>query len=63
MSLLILVALLVLLDPVGNEKPKLQIVFKALFSFSLSSLFLLWGGGFCWCFAVGRVWGVFDTEL
>lgn len=39
MSLLILVALLVLLDPVGNEKPKLQIVFKMLFSFSLSSPF------------------------
>lgn len=38
MTLLILVALLVLLDPMGNEKPKLQRVFK-LFSFSLSSLF------------------------
>lgn len=39
MSLLILVALLVLLDPPGNEKPKLQVVFKVLFSLSLSSLF------------------------
>lgn len=39
MSLLILVALLVLLDPVGNEKPKLQVLFKVLLSFSLSSLF------------------------
>lgn len=38
LSLLILVALLVSLDPVGNEKPKLQTVFKV-FSFSLSSLF------------------------
>lgn len=39
MSLLILVALLVLLDPVGNEKPKLQVVFKVLFSVSLSNFF------------------------
>lgn len=62
MSLLILVALLFLLDPVGNERHK-QVVFKVVFSFSLSSLFLLWYGSFCWCFAVGRVWGVFDTEL
>lgn len=45
MSLLIIVALLVLLDPVGNEKPKLQTVFKV-FSFSLSSLFYC-GVEFC----------------
>lgn len=45
-SFLILVVLLVLQDPVGNEKPKLQIVFKVLFYFSLSSLFDCGVGGF-----------------